>query len=41
MGAADPALHHGPPQIPEDPSGSIEPHDVLAAEDFPVPAGHQ
>jgi hypothetical protein len=37
---ADPNLHHrGPIKPPQDPSGIAEPHDVLAAEEFPMPAG--
>lgn len=37
--APDPELHyHGPVQLPEDPTGEVEPHDVLAAEEFPMPA---
>ncbi len=37
--APDPELHHhGPVQLPEDPAGEVEPHDVLAAEEFPMPA---
>lgn len=39
MPAPDPELHHhGPIQLPEDPTGSAEPHDILAAEEFPMPA---
>lgn len=40
MPARDPALHHGPVALPEDPTGIAEPHDVLAAEEFAMPAGH-
>jgi hypothetical protein len=36
--APDPALHHGPVVLPEDPSGIAEPHDILAAEEFAMPA---
>ena len=36
--AADPALHHGPVRLPDDPTGIAEPHDVLAAEEFAMPA---
>ena len=36
--AADPALHHGPVRLPDDPTGIAEPHDVLAAEEFALPA---
>jgi hypothetical protein len=35
---ADPALHHGPVRLPDDPTGIAEPHDVLAAEEFAMPA---
>ena len=28
-----------PVELPEDPSGIVEPHDVLAAEEFAMPAG--
>jgi len=38
MPGADPALHHGPIHLPDDPAGISEPHDVLAAEEFPMPA---
>jgi hypothetical protein len=34
----DPALRHGPVELPEDPSGIAEPHDILAAEEFAMPA---
>jgi hypothetical protein len=36
--ATDPALHHGPVELPSDPLGTAEPHDVLAAEEFAMPA---
>lgn len=36
--APDPALHHGPVTLPDDPTGIAEPHDVLAAEEFAMPA---
>ena len=39
MPAADPALHHGPVKLPADPTGIVEAHDVLAAEEFAMPAG--
>ena len=39
MPARDPCLHHGPVVLPDDPTGIAEPHDVLAAEEFPMPAG--
>ena len=29
------------PRVPPDPSGIEEPHDVLAAEEFPMPAADQ
>jgi hypothetical protein len=38
MPAPDPALHHGPVRLPDDPTGIAEPHDVLAAEEFAMPA---
>ena len=39
MPAPDPDLHHRDPVLlPEDPTGLAEPHDVLAAEEFPIPA---
>lgn len=38
MPAPDPALHHGPVTLPDDPSGISEAHDVLAAEEFAMPA---
>jgi hypothetical protein len=37
--ARDPALSHGPVDLPDDPTGIQEPHDVLAAEEFAMPAG--
>jgi hypothetical protein len=41
MPAPDPDLHHhGPIQLPEDPAGTAEPHDILAAEEFPMPFSH-
>jgi hypothetical protein len=36
--AADPELRHDPVVLPEDPSGIEGPHDVLAAEEFAMPA---
>jgi hypothetical protein len=39
--AADPALRHGPIELPGDPTGIEEPHDVLAAEEFALPAPRQ
>jgi hypothetical protein len=36
--ASDPRLHHQPIVLPSDPTGIAEPHDVLAAEEFPMPA---
>ncbi|MGI8903607.1 MAG: hypothetical protein ACR2IP_08130 [Solirubrobacteraceae bacterium] len=36
--APDPAIHHGPVALPEDPTGLAEAHDVLAAEEFAMPA---
>jgi hypothetical protein len=41
MPARDPALSHGPVDLPDDPTGIQEPHDVLAAEEFAMPAGRQ
>lgn len=38
MPAPDPVLHHGPVTLPADPTGIAEPHDVLAAEEFAMPA---
>ncbi len=35
---ADPSLRHQPIKLPDDPSGIAEPHDVLAAEEFAMPA---
>ena len=32
-------LDHGPVVLPEDPTGIAEPHDILAAEEFAMPAG--
>jgi len=37
--AGDPSLKHGPVVLPDDPSGIAEPHDILAAEEFAMPAG--
>ena len=37
--ARDPSLKHEPVVLPEDPSGISEPHDILAAEEFAMPAG--
>ena len=34
----DPGLRHEPIALPDDPSGIAEPHDVLAAEEFAMPA---
>lgn len=40
MPSVDPRLHHhGPVTLPGDPTGITEPHDVLAAEEFALPAG--
>jgi hypothetical protein len=39
--APDPALHHQPVVLPDDPSGIAEPHDVLAAEEFAMPVARQ
>lgn len=40
MPAPDPVLHHHEPvTLPSDPTGIVEPHDVLAAEEFAMPAG--
>ena len=40
----DPDLHelhrHEPLAVPHDPHGDAVPHDVLAAEEFPMPAVH-
>ena len=36
--APDPSLRHQPITLPEDPTGIAEPHDVLAAEEFAMPA---
>jgi hypothetical protein len=38
MPAPDPELRHGPVVLPEDPTGLAEPHDILAAEEFAIPA---
>ncbi len=39
LGDCDPVLHHhGPVALPGDPTGIVEPHDVLAAEEFALPA---
>ncbi len=38
MPARDPELNAGPVLLPDDPAGIPEPHDVLAAEEFPMPA---
>ncbi len=38
MPSADPSLRHQPIMLPDDPSGIAEPHDVLAAEEFAMPA---
>jgi hypothetical protein len=35
---SDPALHHGPVLLPDDPTGIAGPHDTLAAEEFAMPA---
>jgi hypothetical protein len=37
--APDPAIHHAPVVLPEDLTGAQEPRDVLAAEEFALPAG--
>jgi hypothetical protein len=37
--APDPAIHHGPVALPGDLTGAEEPRDVLAAEEFALPAG--
>jgi hypothetical protein len=36
--APDPWLRHQPITLPDDPTGIAEPHDVLAAEEFAMPA---
>jgi hypothetical protein len=36
--APDPDLRPGPLELPEDPSGVSEPHDILAADEFAIPA---
>jgi len=38
MPTPDPTLRHGPVQLPDDPTGIEEAHDVLAAEEFAMPA---
>ena len=38
MPTVDPELRHGPVTLPADPSGISEAHDVLAAEEFAIPA---
>ena len=35
----DPSLGHEPLVLPDDPTGISEPHDILAAEEFAMPAG--
>ena len=35
----DPSLRHEPVVLPDDPTGISEPHDILAAEEFAMPAG--
>ncbi len=37
MPGPDPDLR-GPGRLPDDPTGIVEPHDVLAAEEFAIPA---
>jgi hypothetical protein len=37
--ARDPSLKHDPVVLPDDPTGIAEPHDILAAEEFAMPAG--
>lgn len=37
MPAADPSLRHRV-VLPDDPAGILEPHDILAAEEFAMPA---
>ena len=37
--ARDPSLGHEPVVLPDDPTGISEPHDILAAEEFAMPAG--
>lgn len=39
MPAPDPRLRSRPFVVPDDPSGISEPHDILAAEEFAMPAG--
>jgi hypothetical protein len=41
LGAADPSLRRGSVTLPEEPYASAAAHDVLAAEEFAVPAGPQ
>jgi hypothetical protein len=36
--ARDPTLRNEPIQLPDDPTGIVEPHDTLAAEEFAMPA---
>ena len=36
--ARDPSLKHEPVVLPDDPTGISEPHDILAAEEFAMPA---
>ena len=36
--SSDPTLRHQPITLPDDPSGIAEAHDVLAAEEFAMPA---
>jgi lysozyme family protein len=36
--ARDPSLRSEPIQLPDDPTGIAEPHDILAAEEFALPA---
>lgn len=38
MPAPDPTIGHPPVVLPDDPSGITEPHDILAAEEFALPA---
>ena len=38
MPSADPTLRHQPITLPDDPTGIAEAHDVLAAEEFAMPA---
>jgi hypothetical protein len=39
MPAPDPAIHHAPVRLPSDLTGDEAPRDVLAAEEFAMPAG--